>query len=321
MNNASGGQRGSVLVAALWVVVILAVVAVSAARHAVMEHRVVVNRWESVRLAAGFRSAVYLALSDLRSMNSPGWDAPNQRWANAEELFKGRSFPGGRYDVVHEAEDQRWNGGADESGKIDLNLAPPDVIERVFREHPGVAAAVLDWRDPDDDRRLRGAEAEDYPGSEPRNGPFRSLEELLMVRGMTAEIFESVKPYLTIAGGAAVNINTASGSVLTALGMPDRMVARVKSYRQGPDGRWGTSDDGVFHTAAEIPAVLEGPWSTMENSALAGLLKRDRLGVRSRAVSLTMDVTMVDGLERGGRVVALARAWPPRIIEWREDPW
>src|SRR5690606_17924319 len=81
----------------------------------------------------------------------------------------------------------------DEAGKVDLNEAPPELIEAALRaadvgpaEAARLADAILDWRDADDERRLQGAEAPDYrsrgaPG--PRNAPLRSLDELLAVAG------------------------------------------------------------------------------------------------------------------------------------------
>jgi len=52
-----------------------------------------------------------------------------------------------------------------------------------------IADAILDWIDQDDRPRRFGAEANDYSGLEPpygpRNGPLESIEELLLVRGVT----------------------------------------------------------------------------------------------------------------------------------------
>lgn len=53
-----------------------------------------------------------------------------------------------------------------------------------------VADAILDWVDEDDEPRPYGAERDYYIGQptpyEPRNGPIDSVEELLLVRGVTA---------------------------------------------------------------------------------------------------------------------------------------
>lgn len=58
------------------------------------------------------------------------------------------------------------------------------------------AEAILDWLDPDDEPRPFGAESEFYSTLptpyEPRNGPIDSVEELLLVRGVTPELLFGV---------------------------------------------------------------------------------------------------------------------------------
>lgn len=57
---------------------------------------------------------------------------------------------------------------------------------------PDIAEAILDWLDPDTTPRDFGAEAEFYATLptpyEPKNGPLDSLEELLLVRGVTPQL-------------------------------------------------------------------------------------------------------------------------------------
>src|SRR5690606_38691018 len=56
-----------------------------------------------------------------------------------------------------------------------------------------VADAILDWLDADDEPRPLGAEFEDYylnlqPAYKPANGPIDSIEQLLLVRGVTPQL-------------------------------------------------------------------------------------------------------------------------------------
>jgi competence ComEA-like helix-hairpin-helix protein len=57
---------------------------------------------------------------------------------------------------------------------------------------PEIAAAITDWRDGDNAVSPGGAEAEYYlsqqPPYMPRNGPFQTLRELLMVRGISPDL-------------------------------------------------------------------------------------------------------------------------------------
>ena len=82
-------------------------------------------------------------------------------------------------NVLLVAEARQENGGRN------LLLALPGMTEQT-------ADAILDWIDPDDEPREFGAEAEFYsslqPPYGPRNGPLESIEELLLVRGVTPEL-------------------------------------------------------------------------------------------------------------------------------------
>jgi hypothetical protein len=90
-------------------------------------------------------------------------------------------------------------GASDESGKINLNallrLGGNRALQ-VLMKLPGmteeVAAAILDWLDTDTTPRSGGAEEEYYstlnPPYYPKNGPLDSLEELLLVRGVTPQL-------------------------------------------------------------------------------------------------------------------------------------
>ena len=90
-------------------------------------------------------------------------------------------------------------GLADESAKLDLRLIlafeteKPGLGREILMGLPGVdeyiADAILDWLDEDDDTRDYGAEAEFYETLDlpylPRNGMIESLDELLLVEGVT----------------------------------------------------------------------------------------------------------------------------------------
>lgn len=93
-------------------------------------------------------------------------------------------------------------GLQDESAKLNLNILlewdkqQPGAARNALLQLPGmtpeVADAILDWIDPDSDPREAGAEVDYYSGLEPpygpTNGPVRSFEELLLVRGVTRDL-------------------------------------------------------------------------------------------------------------------------------------
>lgn len=88
----------------------------------------------------------------------------------------------------------------DEAGRISLNGSDEMTLREVMLnlgytddEASEFAHSVLDWRDEDDLHRINGAESDHYE-SLPRpyrakNADFDALEELLMVRGVTREMF------------------------------------------------------------------------------------------------------------------------------------
>ena len=93
-------------------------------------------------------------------------------------------------------------GLEDESGRLNLNLVAvaDNVAEGSSRSllmglpnmTEEIADAILDWMDTDDEPREFGAELE-YYGSlatpyAPRNGPLQTVEELLLVRGISPQL-------------------------------------------------------------------------------------------------------------------------------------
>ncbi|HEX6985708.1 MAG TPA: hypothetical protein VF170_10035, partial [Planctomycetaceae bacterium] len=92
-------------------------------------------------------------------------------------------------------------GLQDESGKLNLNAIPAMELEEIDEHYllmslPGmtddIADAILDYIDEDDEVRPLGAESEYYEGLTPpyfaKNGPLESVEELLLVRGVTPQL-------------------------------------------------------------------------------------------------------------------------------------
>jgi DNA uptake protein ComE-like DNA-binding protein len=92
-------------------------------------------------------------------------------------------------------------GATDESSKININammqLDPSgkilhDALMKLPNMSEDIADAIVDWVDPDDDQRPAGAESQYYSGLSPgyrcKNGPLDSVEELLLVRGVTPEL-------------------------------------------------------------------------------------------------------------------------------------
>jgi general secretion pathway protein K len=123
----------------------------------------------------------------------------------------------------------------DESGKLDINTVSDILLKNLLMnfgveelDADIIVDSILDWRDPDDLHRLNGAE-DDYYSSLPnpyeaKDDKFDTLEELLLVRGMTPELFygnaerKGIINFLTVYSNTnKININAAPKEVLMAI--------------------------------------------------------------------------------------------------------
>jgi len=134
------------------------------------------------------------AVSDV---NDPGRNAMIGRFTVVAPGMNDDGIPEGvRYGVL------------DESSKININVLPYYDYYDLLRDEEAttgrnflmglpdmdeyIADAILDFIDMDDNRREFGAESGDYSGMNPpyaaKNGPLDSIDELLLVQGVTPEL-------------------------------------------------------------------------------------------------------------------------------------
>jgi len=127
----------------------------------------------------------------------------------------------------------------DEERKLNINIATEAQLDELFRDsgvdvddRDIIVDSIFDWRDDNDLHRLNGAEEDYYTSLEnpysSKDGPFSTVEELLLVKGITNEIlygskdkdeeddeyYKGVAQNLTVHGSNLININTASETVL-----------------------------------------------------------------------------------------------------------
>jgi type II secretory pathway component PulK len=132
----------------------------------------------------------------LGSDQQDAWMEPIRTLLNGQGAWVKETFDGVDYEVR----------AVDETGKIAINAREVDevVLGRIL-ENLGydeadsrvVADSIMDWRDEDDLHRDNGAE-DDYYEALPRpysckDAPFDSIEELLLVRGVTREMYYGSK--------------------------------------------------------------------------------------------------------------------------------
>jgi general secretion pathway protein K len=195
----------------------------------------------------------------------------------------------------------------DESGKININAltdANGIILNNLVVNlgFPGETAntivdSILDWKDADDLHRLHGAE-DTYYQSLPvpykaKNDTFDTLEELLLVRGVTPEILfgsgdrPGLVRFLTVySKGAMVNLNAAPKEVIMALpNLTATMADRIVEFRESAELR-GQQDiiaivGDVFRTIASYVGFTESNIYTIEGR---GAKKDERRRYSIRAV-------------------------------------
>jgi len=319
--------RGFALIIVMIVITALGILAGSFAYAMKVEMKLARNATAEPELQWVGRSGVELARYVLgRSMQQP-YTALNQLWAGG---------PGGAGETNSELMginlENNQLGPATFSVKIqdlerkfNINNADQEVLNRALTvigvdaaDAPTIVDSILDWRDLDNDPHLNGAESDYYLRLDPpyfaKNGPIDDLAELLLVQGMTPELYwgpaagehrvqlfepnrrsrgrvSELPSYpvglvdmFTPLSSGQINLNTASAHVLQLLPGVDEVVANnIIRARAGPDGVEGTEDDTPFTNPGMLnPAVVPG-----FNPQLAGLAGRF-----ATAISSTFEVTV-----------------------------
>ncbi len=268
-------RRGSILIIALWSLFILSAFAVVLGNQ-VRQKLILVKRLEArdkLRFIgqAGIAQASGYCVSAGEGGEAAPSSALSDTWSNNPASFKDVAFGDGTFSIVYEFQDSQTEetqlryGLVDEERKININKADAVVLEYCLRvvldldqiEAQNIAAAIVDWRDADDELLIpSSAESAYYRNGlfpyEAKNAPFEVAEELLLVKGMTQNYFDKLRNYITIYGKGRVNFNTAPRQCLLALGLNGNLADDIILYRSGRDGVEGTADDNVFLNISEV---------------------------------------------------------------------
>ena len=230
-----GNSRGVALI--LTILIVSLIVALTVQFNRTMRTHVASagNIGHGLKALYAAKSGITYGLAVLQE-DTPDVDTLQDDWANPDKLASISAgsqalFAGGRFELRI----------ADESGKIPINqLVETDYLEEVFRrllelEEFGlekdtvdtIVDSTTDWIDKNEDERFLGAEEGYYQSLEKpyhcKNGPLDVPEELLLVKGMTPEIFygtegrPGIGKFISVFGDGKININTADLMVLRAL--------------------------------------------------------------------------------------------------------
>jgi general secretion pathway protein K len=183
-------DRGSVLIASLWLVAVAAMLGMAIIALARAPQHLAKHEAESLKGRLALEKAYAAGVSTLL----------NRAWSGRlDGTEHAVSVDGGSLQVSVQ----------DEAGKFDVNAATGEGIGQILgvsrvseARRNAIAAAILDWRDGDADRNLNGAEAADYAARGlpygPRNRPFQSVTELQRVLGLSADVYRALEPLVTV---------------------------------------------------------------------------------------------------------------------------
>ncbi len=176
-------KKGLVLVAVLWLVVVLGAIVATMGRSSRLDTKVTTFRVEQLRCKwagrAGLEKAVAILNEDKETTEN---DSMTDLWATNEQELVDMPLQRCRFTVRI----------VDESSKLNVNTATFYQLMELPYMQEDIANAIIDWRDSDDMPTEGGAEAGYYGTLEypylPRDGEFRSIRELLLVKGVTREL-------------------------------------------------------------------------------------------------------------------------------------
>ncbi len=201
MENLRRRERGVALILVLWVLTLLTVLVMEFCFSMRTEMNITRNFKEGSQLRFYAQGGIQRAVAELIYRSDPAIHnrRTTTKWEGAEPMEEEWKVDGTPYPVAFQYGEAQVEVRS-ESGRINLNGASDALLKKVMKyfveageQRDIIVDSILDWRDPDDLHRLNGAEKDYYQSlPEPydcKNAPFDTVEELLLVRGVTPELF------------------------------------------------------------------------------------------------------------------------------------
>lgn len=219
------------------------------------------NFQDSVKLRSIACSGLNCGLAVLfeDSMTS-SFDSEYETWARSEDLssYSPSLFNEGRFELQITDLTGRIQINQLVSEDGNYNLKQKELLIRLLslmdleigsQGIEDIVDSIKDWLDRDNEVTRFGAEDSYYKDLDPpyacRNGPLESIEELLLIKGITRMLFygtmdtPGISAYLSVYGDETgrININTADPIILQALSedMDKDLVDEIVAYRQDED--------------------------------------------------------------------------------------
>jgi general secretion pathway protein K len=313
--NAREGQHGFIIVAVLWMIAALAVLAgiytrfalTTAVASSVHEDRL---RAEGL-ISAAVELTAYQLTAALPQSKAPAVSGiapanvgqpPVQSTAQQMPTSGAFSFRLGAAGITVDYRS--------EAGRIDLNLAPKELIAGLFRtlgaqpeEADYYADRIVGWRKKGEvageNQEATAYRVAGIPYA-PRQAPFQSAAELWLVLGIPPVFKERALPFVTVySGQSEVDAENAAPEVLASLpNMTSERLGNVLQQRAGP-----------------APLGQSQPNQPAANSSAAA-------GGQSHSYRLNIRMTLENGRRGAAEVVILVPEdgdEPYRVLSWRDD--
>ncbi len=177
-----GNNKGLVLVTVLWVIVVLMVIVSVLGRQSRLDTKVCIARLEGVRCKWASRAGIEKAIGILNEDTRES-DCLTDLWSDNEEDLNDVYLQNCFFTVK----------AVDEASKLNINTVTKGQLLELPEMLEEIADAIIDWRDENDTPSAGGVEGGYYEnlqfGYMARNGPLRTIRELLLVKDVTEQLF------------------------------------------------------------------------------------------------------------------------------------
>ncbi len=291
-------EQGMALLLVLIVVTLLTSILMELSYSTLIEQRLAETFRDNTRAYFLARGGITAGQKLLLTDNNE-YDAHTEAWAGGIS-----SYPVGEGFVSLTVKD--LNGQLGINSLVVGNNPQAVVVDCFYRlllaleiDDPAeLTAGVIDWLDQGDDNfQLIQTDGLDIPvvGAEDlyyqglalpyacKNGPLESLDELLLVRGFTKDIFKIVSPYLSVTDSKQININTVGREVLLALSS--------KIEEQTVDLIIDSRRDAPIRSIEKLKTLLP----TDQFSLLKSLANQRLLGTTSKFYKITAEGVVNNG--------------------------
>ena len=314
-------RRGVALLAALWLVVIIATVSLQFSLTARERRELGLLAADRARDRAALTGALATTIAhmdrDLRTRGLQGGASTlrsSDPWLDVDSLYAAPVRVGDATVRVQ---------ATDLGATVNINTLDELELQQLFGFVLGdydrataIAQSIMDWRDADVLPRPRGGEAAEYLRDGrfvlPANAPFRTVDDLVHVAGITPDVLERVRPYMNAHPfPSRVNLNAAPEAVLRTIpGITDAVVGSILAMRSA--GR------RIESVGAVLAAAQRNTGGSGAFSAIA-LQLADRATVDTRDVQLRLIADDTLSAHPMQLLAVVQRADPGAVVlRWRQ---